>query len=73
MSIDKYKFIENREVVRVSELKRISIQFYGDVYILALWIVAKDLAYSEQHPYTTRRTTIHGLSSQLSYLTRINL
>jgi hypothetical protein len=64
--------INERKVVRISELKTISIQFPKDVYMLAVWVLANDLAYSKQHS-GTRRTTIHGLSSNLSYLTRINL
>ncbi len=63
--------INGRKIVRISELKTISIQFPQDVYTLALWVLANDLAYSKQHS-GTRRTTIHGLSSKLSYLTRIN-
>ena len=62
----------NRKVVRVSELKRISIQFPGDVYVLAVWVLVNDLAYSEHHPNCTRRTTIHGLSSKLAYLTDVS-
>ncbi|MEA5578705.1 hypothetical protein [Anabaena sp. UHCC 0451] len=65
-------YINERKVVRVSELKTISIQFPQDVYMLALWVLANDLAYSKQHS-STCRTTIHGLSNKLSYLTRIDL
>ena len=60
------------KVVKVSQLKEISIQFAGDVYVLAKWIVANDLVYSEQHPYSTRRTTINGLATKLAYMTDIN-
>lgn len=58
--------------VRVSELKRLSIQFSCDVYILAVWILVNDLVYSKHTPGCTRRTTIHGLSKNLAYLTRIS-
>jgi hypothetical protein len=61
-----------RQVVKVSELKRISIQFPGDLYVLAAWVAMSDLAYSKQHPNCTRRTTIYGLSKKLSYLTDIS-
>lgn len=62
----------SRNLVRVSELKKLSIQFRGDVYVLAVWVLANDLAYSEQYPNRTRRTTIHGLSGKLAYLTGIS-
>ncbi|MDD1415771.1 hypothetical protein MEN41_14390 [Dolichospermum sp. ST_con] len=52
-------------------LKTISIHFPKDVYMLALWVLANDLAYSKRHS-GTRRTTIHGLSLKLSYLTDID-
>jgi hypothetical protein len=42
-------YINERKVVRVSELKTISIQFPQDVYMLALWVLANDLADSKQH------------------------
>ncbi|MDD1438440.1 hypothetical protein MEN24_19330, partial [Dolichospermum sp. ST_sed10] len=45
--------------------------FPKDVYMLALWVLANDLAYSKRHS-GTRRTTIHGLSLKLSYLTDID-
>jgi hypothetical protein len=64
-------YINERKVVRISELKTISIQFPKDVYMLAVWVLANDLAESKHSG--TCRTTIHGLSSKLSYLTRINL
>jgi hypothetical protein len=63
----------SRRVVEVSELKKLSIQFPGDVYILAVWVLANDLAYSKERPNSTRRTTIHGLSSKLSCLTNTSL
>lgn len=62
----------SRKLVRVSELKKLSIQFPGDVYLLAVWVLANDLAYSEQYPNRIRRTTIHGLSGKLAYLTGIS-
>jgi hypothetical protein len=57
--------------VRVSELKTISIQFPGDVYILALWVLVNNIDYSKKNS-CTRRTTIHGLSGQLASLTDIS-
>lgn len=62
----------SRKTVKVSELKEISIQFPRDVYILAVWVLANDLAYSAQFQNRTRRTTIHGLSRRIAYLTGIS-
>jgi hypothetical protein len=57
------------ERVRLSELRDFTLLFPGDVFVLAAWVLANDLAYSARSPGSTRRTTIHGLAGKLAYLT----
>lgn len=56
--------------VRLSELRDISINFPGDLYVLAAWVLANDIVWSGHQRNSTRRTTLHGLVSKYSMLTR---
>ena len=55
--------------VRLSELRDISINFHGDLFVLAAWILANDLEWSARQRNTFRRTTINGLIKHYLILT----
>ena len=58
--------------VRLSELRDISINFPGDLYVLAAWVLTNDIVWSAHQRNSTRRTTLHGLVGKYSMLTREN-
>ena len=55
--------------VRLSELREISVNFPGDVFVLAAWILANDMEWSARQRNTVRRTTLHGLVGKYAMLT----
>jgi hypothetical protein len=57
------------ETIRLSELKRVSLIFPGDLYLLAVWQMAMNLAYARNHPGSRARQTIRGLASAYVSLT----
>jgi hypothetical protein len=57
------------ETIRLSELKRVSLIFPGDLYLLAVWQMAMNLAYTRNHPGSRARQTIRGLASAYVSLT----
>ena len=58
--------------VRLSELRDISINFPGDFYVLAAWVLTNDLVWSSHQKNTYRRTTLNGLVGKYSMLNREN-
>lgn len=69
VSLDQYR----EKVVKLSQLKHLSIKFEQDVYTLAKWIVVNDLANSKLQSTSQRisisNTTIKGLSNKFAYMT----
>lgn len=55
--------------VRLSELRELSINFPGDLYVLAAWILANDIEWPARQRNTVRRTTLHGLVGKYAMLT----
>lgn len=55
--------------VRLSELRGISINFPGDFFVLAAWILANDLEWSARQQNSSRRTTLYGLIKKYTILT----
>jgi len=62
--------LDKQKVVKVSQLKFLSISFKKDVYSLAKWIAANDVARSEK--YHTCHTTINGLCTYFCFMTGIS-
>lgn len=52
----------------ISQLRRVSLVFPGDLYLLAVWLMGLNYAYSRDHPGSSRRQTVHGLATQFAYL-----
>ena len=52
----------------ISQLRRVSILFPGDLYLLAVWLMGLNYAYSRDHPGSSCRQTIHGLATNFQYL-----
>ena len=54
--------------VRLSQLRDISINFPGDLYVLAAWVLTNDIVWSTHQRNSIRRTTLHGLVGKYSML-----
>ncbi len=50
-------------------MRDLSIDFHGDLYVLAAWVPANDIEWSARQRASVRRTTMHGLVGKYAILT----